>query len=529
MIYQFADFEIDTQNYRLCRAGDCIDVEPKVFDLLVYLVGHCERVITRDELLENLWPGMIVSDTSLSNRVKAARQAIGDSGQEQSFIKTIHGRGYQFIATVNDVVPSDPANAADQKSRPAQAISVEDSSIAVLPFANLSGDSDKDYFCDGITDDILTGLCRFRELLVIARGSVYQFKGTEIDPTEAALKLSVKYVLQGSLRVAGEQVRINARLIEGASGRPVWAENYDRILDDVFAVQDDVTQNIVSALARRLERSGLESAMKKSSGELTVNDLLYRARHILPDWFGSREEILQAREYYEKAAELQPDSAAAYSGLAITYCAEYPSDWTEDRAIAAQRCFEFARKAIALDDSDSNAHLALATAYRDIDEDFELSLKHMNLAISANPNDYWSYCAKCNLMTVTGEYDEGVSCGEEAIRRSPLLPDSCLRNIGLAEYLSGRYQHALGHFRESPNPEPQVEAYVAACYAQLGRTEEAFSAAQHFLELNQAQEVIDDPGDSKRWRDYWASVAHMADTDMQDQLLEGLRKAGVVN
>ena len=527
-IFRFEDFALDTRNFQLRRGGDQVEIEPKVFDLLSYLLVNRDRLVSRAELFESLWPGQVVSDTSLSNQIKAARKAIGDSGEAQSIIKTVRGRGYQFVASVEEQGPP-PGLESKVDSAAGNSVSANGLSIVVLPFSNLCGDSDKAYFCDGITEDIRTGLGRFRELLVIARGTTFQLRDNQVDPIEVAAKLGVAYLLQGSVRIDGDRVRVSVHLVDGGSGSQVWADTYDRVLDDIFAVQDDITQAIVAALGRRLEQAGREMALRKPADDLTVNDLLFRARHFFPDWHGSREEILHSREWYERALALDPDCAAASAGLAITWYAEFQAPWAEDTDLAGERSEVFARKALALDDSDSNAHLVLGLVYRDIKENVTLARKHMDLAINANPNDYWSYCSKCNLLLVTGDFEEGISCGEEAIRRNPLLPDSCLRSIGLAQYLSRRYQQAIATFEEVPSQNTIVLAYLAACHAQLDRIDEASNIASRFSTDNRAESLIENVANADSWRRFWSNIVNLKDAEMQDHLLEGLRKAGIVD
>ena len=529
MIYQFGKFAIDTRNYQLLNDGTEVELEPKVFDLLNYLIVNREKLVTRDELFENLWSGQIVSDTSLSNQIKVARRAIGDDGKSQSIIKTVHGRGYQFIAETDEIETQE--NAARQSHRQVAREKHSDSrpSIAVLPFTNLNANSEHDYISDGITEDIIIGLCRFHNLLVIARSSVFLFKGKAVDPVDVAGKLGAEYLLEGSVRIAGDRVRITTQLVDGATGNGLWAETYDRVLDDVFSVQDDVTQRIIATLATRLEKAGQKAALKKSKGNLTVHDLLLRARHYYPDWDGTQDGILWARKLYEQALDIDPDCAAAYSGIACTYNIEYLSDWSDDRDAAGERSFEYSRKALTLDDRDSNAHMILGCAYRDIKSNLDLAEAHLDKAISANPNDYWNYCCKSNLLTIAGKHDESIECAHEAIRRNPLLPNDCLTSIGFAEYFLQQYEPALASFGESLNPKPHIEAYIAACYAQLGRMDEASIASTAFCDHNRENpmiEVIDDP-DS--WCAYWSRVWHFRDPAMVDHLLDGLRKAGIVH
>ena len=529
MVYQFGKFEFDTGNYQLRNEGTTVELEPKVFDLLNYLIVNREKLVTRNELFENIWSGQIVSDTSLSNQIKAARKAIGDDGKSQSIIRTVHGRGYQFIAEIDEMQLQE--NAVQQSHRQISSQKHSDSrpSIAVLPFTNLNGDPEHEYISDGIAEDILIGLCRFHNLLVISRASVYLFKGKAIDPTVVAEKLGAEYLLEGSVRIAGDRVRITAQLIDGASGNDLWAETYDRVLDDVFSVQDDVTQRIIATLATRLEKAGREAAVKKSKANLTVHDLLLRARHCYPDWDGTQEGILRARMLYEQALELDSDCAAAYSGIACTYNLEFLSGWSVDKETAGERSFEYSRKALGLDDRDSNAHMVLGCAYRDIKSNLELAETHLNRAISANPNDYWNYCCKSNLLTLAGKFEESIECSHEAIRRNPLLPDSCLASIGFAEYFSRQYADALASFGESLNPDPHTDAYIAACYAQLGRFDEASIASTECCEHNRQNPTIEVIEDSDCWRTYWFEYWHFSDPAMVDHLLDGLRKAGIIH
>ena len=529
MIYQFGKFEVDTLNYQLRNAGSTVDLEPKVFDLLAYLISSRDKLVTREELFRNLWPGQVVSDTSLSNQIKAARRAIGDDGKRQRLIKTVHGRGYQFIAATHEQPAAGEAEIKGHLQIARERHADTRPSIAVLPFTNLNGDPAYEYISDGIAEDIMIGLCRFRNLLVIARGSVYLFKNQTIDPVEVAGKLGAEYLLEGSIRISGDRVRVTTQLVDGVSGSDLWAETYDRVLDDIFSVQDDVTQRIIATMANRLEKAGREAALKKNQDSLTVHDLLLQAKHYYPDWCGTREEILKARELYERALEIDSDCAAAYSGLACTYNLEFLSDWCEDHDTAGERSFEYARKALSLDDRDSNAHMVLGCSYRDIRADLDMAITHLDKAISANPNDYWNYCCKGGLLTMAGKLEESIECSHEAIRRSPMLPDTCLESIGLAEYFSEQYGQAILSFGESLKPKSHIDAYISACYAHLNRMQEAEIAADDFRQKNRMKPFIDEIDDPDCWCDYWDRFWHFKDPKLVDHLLAGLRKAGIVH
>ena len=219
LIYQFNQFSLDTAQYRLTKAGDSVAVEPLVFDLLVYLLENRERVVSRDELLNTLWEGKVVTDAALAARLKDARKAVGDSGSKQQVIKTLHGRGYQFVAALDEADLA-RTEAEDSTTLPLPEIP----SIAVLPFDNLSSDPEQDYFSDGIVEDVITALSHFSELFVIARNSSFSYKGKSIDTRRIARELGVRYLLEGSVRRSEKRIRISGQLVNALEGNQLWAK-----------------------------------------------------------------------------------------------------------------------------------------------------------------------------------------------------------------------------------------------------------------------------------------------------------------
>ena len=252
MRYLFEDFALDTERRELRRGDAPVAIEPQVFDLLAYVVENRQRVVSRDDLIAQVWDGRIVSESALARCINGARSAIGDSGDAQRLIKTLPRKGLRFVGAVREEhSPSGLAGASAveaEKAVPALALP-DRPSIAVLPFDNVSGDREQDYFCDGITEDIITELSRFSELFVIARNSSFQYKGKAVDVRQVGRQLDVRYVLQGSIRRGGNSVRISVQLIDAMTGTHRWAERYDRKLEDVFAVQDEVARTIVTILA----------------------------------------------------------------------------------------------------------------------------------------------------------------------------------------------------------------------------------------------------------------------------------------
>jgi TolB-like protein/Flp pilus assembly protein TadD len=403
----------------------------------------------------------------------------------------------------------------------------EKPAIAVLPFLNMSDDPGQEYFSDGITEDIITGLSRFRELFVIARGSAFAFKGQPVDVTEVAEKLGVRYVLEGSVRKAGERVRITTQLSDAAAGNHLWVESYDRVLEDVFAVQDDVAQKIISTLAVRLGEESRKRAMRKSANNLSAYECYLRGKHHFPNWQGGQENILQARGMFEQALALDPNYAPAYSGLAETWLAECWSSWTPDHDAAADNSFDCASKAVALDNRDSHGHIVLACALLFVKGNFELAELEIQKALDLNPNDYWNYCLKTEFSMCNGDFEESIYSGNEAIQRNPFLPDSCLRSMGYSEYFAQRYENAIKTFARLSEPGLDVQACIAACFAQLGRVEDAASAAAKFRELAMAK-LDDRSWDAEGWLAYWASLFTFKDPGQLSRLVDGLGKAGLI-
>jgi adenylate cyclase len=400
----------------------------------------------------------------------------------------------------------------------------EKPSVAVLPFQNLSGDLEQEYFSDGITADIIAQLSRFRSLFVIARRSSFHYKGKSPKVQDIGRELGVQYIVEGSVRRAGDRVRITAELVEAEAGTYVWAERYDRKLEDIFAVQDEVTHMIVSALAGRLEDANRKRALRKNPETLSTYDLLLRGKHRLER--GSKDDVLEARRMFEQAIERDPDYAAAYIELAETYFYEAISGWGMAPADAARRLFDLARKAAQLDDQDSRAHLCLAWAHWRVNSDYTMAQTEVEEAIALNPNDVDNYCLKGWMCTCAGDLEEGISCASQAVRHTPNMPDDCLYTRVVAEYLLGRFEQALATFGRMTHPADEVWAWIAACYAQLGRDAEARAAGAEFRKSATGSGLTSD--DAEAWDAYWLKRFPSKDAAGRKLLFEGLAKAGLM-
>ena len=267
LLYRFEKYVLDTDRRELRQGGDLVRLAPQVFDILVYLIHHRDRVISKDDLMAAVWGGRIVSESALTTRLNGARKAIGDSGEEQRLIKTLPRRGVRFVGDVRE--EKQPANtpARDMQAPIASPVSQEQPSIVILPFTNLSGDPLQDYFTDGVVEDITTELSRSSELFVIARNSSFTYKGQAVDVRAVGRDLGVRYVLEGSVRKVAQRVRITGQLIDAESGKHIWADRFESSLEDIFALQDQMAHSVVGAITPKAgagrNRAGQAKADRK--------------------------------------------------------------------------------------------------------------------------------------------------------------------------------------------------------------------------------------------------------------------------
>ncbi len=351
-------------------------------------------------------------------------------------------------------------------------------SIAVLPFENLGGDREQDYFADGISEDLITELARFQELSVVARNTTFAYKGKATNIKDVGRELGVRYVLEGSVRRAGNRVRVTAQLIDARTGHHVWAERFDRDVEDLFAVQDEVTQRIIATIAPTLEateRKRVRGADRTDN--MQAYDLALRAREF---WFRfTAEDNLEARRLYERAIELDPDFARAYAGLAWTYLTERDEGWTEDPEAALAAAAESARLAAQANPASHSAWLIQGWVQRAQGE-LERAASSIERAIELNPNDADSYIFLANSKLNLGEPAEAIALCERAIALSPHPPVWYAASYGSALYLAHRYEDAIatlqGHERM-----PMAQRFLAMSHAQLGHQAQAEEAMRAFL------------------------------------------------
>ena len=405
-------------------------------------------------------------------------------------------------------------------------------SIAVLAFTNMSGDAEQEYFSDGITEDIITELSRFRSLFVIARNSSFHYKGQSPKVRDVGRELGVQYVVEGSVRKAGNRVRVTAQLVEAASGNHIWAERYDRDLTDIFAVQDEITQMVVSNLAGGVEGATLERAKQKSTESLAAHDYVLRGDKDY--WEHTEDGVVRSRRAYLKAIELDPDYARAHAGLALTYISDWGYLWGEDPDGDLDRAFECAQNAVALDDAENRAHLVLGCvqAFR---RDYARGRASLERAVALNPNDAHVLAGLPYSFQLIGDCDAGIEMGEKALRLNPHRPSWYVIFLAEAYFTARRYEDAIATFESATDELPDTAVFLAASYAQFGEIDDARALMDDYLGsagpepwwLNVPDSTPAVNNDQTGLLRYMAYMYPYKNSDDLDHLLDGIRKAGL--
>ena len=391
-------------------------------------------------------------------------------------------------------------------------------SVAVLPFANMSGDAEQEFFSDGITEDIITELSRFPDLFVIARNSSFSYKNKSVKVQEVAADLGVRYVVEGSVRASGQRVRITAQLIEGGTGHHIWAERYDREFTDIFSVHDEITQMVASTVAGRVKLTAQDSAARRPTENVDAYTWVLRGQGVLAD---SMENNLEARRAYENAIEIDPTFARAYAGVAMCDLVDLANHWAESDEAALDHGLDRAARAVSLDHSDSRSQFLLGY-YLHMQGRLSEAKTHAERAIALNPNDADALASMGAYWHSTGEPDQAIACCKKAMRLNPYFPVWYLWHLGLAYYSSKRYEEALTALQEAVSRHPGFvfpRRALAASLAQLGRTDEAQRVVDGLL--------ADDPQASVKQRDVYVLGTASDTQPWSDHWVEGLRKAGL--
>ncbi len=491
MQFTFKDCVLDLSRRELTRGSQPVPVGPQVFDLLVYLVQNREHVVSKDSLLDAVWSGRIVSESTLTSHINAVRKAIGDSGEEQQLLRTVPRKGFRFVGDVQETQPLNGATSAgstapEEISR--SQLSLPDKpSIAVLPFQNLSGDPEQAYFADGVVEDIITALSRVRWLFVIARNSSFTYRDRAVDVKQVAQELGVRYVLEGSVRKASDRIRITGQLIEASTGAHLWADRFEGTPDDIFELQDRIAASVAGVIAPRMELAEIERAKSKPTASLNAYDCYLRGLALLHR--GSREAIEQALPLLHKSIELDPEFAAAHATAAWCYFWRKINGCTSDRARELAEGERLARRSVELGRDDAVALTRGGHALAHFSGDLDGGIALLDRAVFLNPNLASALFLGGYLRTWHGEPESAIEHFERAMRLNPVDPElyRMQAGIAMAHLFAGRVDEASAWAEKAYVNLPtfvMAVAVIAATRALAGRDEDARRAMDQMRELD---------------------------------------------
>jgi TolB-like protein len=415
LLYLFNDIILDPDRRELRRDGDAVAVEPQVFDLLEFLIRNRDHVVSRDDVLEAVWHGRIVSDATLSSRISAARAAIGDTGEEQRLIRTIARKGLRFVGEVRE----DSGTTGNAATRPLVP-PASGPAIAVLPFTNMSGDPEQDYFADGMVEDIITALSRCSGIIVIARNSSFTYKGRPVDVREVGRELGVAYVLEGSVRRAGSRLRITGQLIDAATGGHLWADRFDGEASEVFALQDDITERVVAAIEPTLELAESERRRAMPPNALDAYELLLRASS-LRDSF-TAESLKAAVGCLEQALAIDPIYAPAMAAAAYCHALRHFQGWLAPDDDYRTRAVTLAWRATELAPVDAQVLWMAAFAIWNMADEIAPARELFRRSLAINPNSAMALVLAGWIEVMSGNQAHGRELITRAQRLNPRDP-----------------------------------------------------------------------------------------------------------
>jgi len=552
-VFYINEWQIDPDALRIACGGKELRLEPRVMRVLVYLAERPREVVSRRELEDHVWTGMVVGYDALTNAITKLRKAFGDSSSEPRFIETIPKTGYRMIATVSPAAPDVPERVGQRPTMPAKRIRSrwwlavpagllvlalaafwwqdqpasglplpDQPSIAVMPFINTGNDAGQNYFIDGITDDLITDLSNVSGLFVIARNSSFAYKGKAVDVTQVARDLGVRYILQGSLRRDDEQVRINVRLMDGMTGRNLWAERYDTGLGDLFAVQDEVTRQITSALSVRLTQSERRQLTQKETLDPASYDEFLKGWERY--WRFSRDDFAVAEQHFKKALSIDPSNSRAHAALALIYWQAWRQKWHENFGNPHAGWTRARRELkLAMSNPTPLAHSTQSSMLL-INRRYEEAIAEAEKAIQLNQNHAGGYLALADALSYVGRSHEAIEAARKGMRLDPNFVAPYLLVIGRAQFDMGLYQEAVESLERAVavNPhERNARIVLLAAQGYLGESEQAARVLAALNDEHEAQALRPFTMDwlTNRW-------PYQRQLD-RDHLLAGLSKAGV--
>lgn len=544
--YRFGSFTLNLQRGCLQSEGIDLDLRPKAFEILRYLVANAGRLASKDELVQVAWPDVIVSDDSLAQCIRDIRKVLGDDGD--SFIRTVPRRGYMFVAAVGPIEPAPdaegppPSPAGWRRWWLAPAFSVvllgfatlaawatgwfgtgapaaRDGrlAIAVLPFATLGAADGEEWLGDGIADDVMTAVSRFRDITVIARNSSFRFRGEGIDSREVGRELGAEYLLQGTVRRSDDRFRITAQLVDAATGTTRWSERYDRPLADLFAIQDDVAENVAMHLVAHAKQTTATRLETRPPESLEAHELVLRGRKAYRTF--TRESSLEALALADQAIALEAANATAWELRASALLQFYIQPYGEQLSPEVlQQARAAAETSVGLDPTFATGQATLAFALMWARE-HAASLDAVSKALELNPNDIAAHATHANLLTFVGRSRDSIAAWDENLRVDPFHPALNFALKAMPHILVEEYEQALALARSCAERAQRLfpcHLYRAIAANELGLEDEAAEAVAALLDINPHF------GIARHMR-----MAPFSDRDSADRLVAHMQRAGI--
>jgi TolB-like protein len=520
-VFCFGPFRLLPRRRQLLLDGAHVRLGSRAFDVLLSLVKRKGGLATKDELMAEVWPGTVVEENNLQVQISTLRKILGGDEGSSRYLQTVPGRGYRFVARVENEAEEPPGSADEPAFVPGGMSGLpvipDKPSIAVLPFANMSGDPEQEYFADGIAEDIITALARFPSLFVIARNSSFTYKGRSVEVKMIGRELGVRYVLEGSVRRVGNRVRITGQLVQAETGMHVWAERYDGDLSDIFALQDEMTTSVVGAVVPSLQTAEIERARRKPPGSLDVYDLYLRA---LPAFYTQTHEgNRQALRFIAQALALDANFVSAVILAENCWSLQAAQGWQPSRE-AHPEVMKYARRAVQIDKDNAEALATLARRVCGVERDYDEAISLTDRAVALNPNSAVAWRQTGYALVYCGHPERALEHLRRAIRLSPRDPRSedGWTGITLALMQLERDKEAVAAGRTAvqgnPNSASAWRAFAAAL-ALSGQLTEARAALQRLLVVDPACTLTT------------MAVRYGYTDKAKARYFEGMRKAGL--
>jgi TolB-like protein/DNA-binding winged helix-turn-helix (wHTH) protein/Tfp pilus assembly protein PilF len=552
--FLIGDWLFHADLHRLECEEEAVKLEPRVAELLLFMAMRPGESISRSNLMDAVWPNMVVGDEALSNAVNKLRRALGDNHHNPLYIETIPKVGYRLIAAVripesskatSDVVTETPPSDLSRSHKwfllmavvfaiaaisvytifqvydpldEQQEIASRDVlySLAVMPFESIGDDPVQRNLADGLTEDLITDFSRLSEMLVISGTSTNHYRGKDISPQTLAEELGVDFLLKGNVRRVGDKIRVNAQLIDAKNGYNRWAERYDKGVEEIFAVQNDVTNSILTAFDLKPPSQEMERVDKASTNNLRAYDYFLEGQRLSK--IQTKESHEEARVAYRKAIEADPDYGRAYGALAYSMSVSYRRGWTNTPTETIDRAVQLGKQGVELDDSIPQTYWSLGFAYM-MKRDFEKAEKALQDAIRIAPSYADGYGLLALIKNNQGEPEKAIEYIRKGMRLNPFFTWDYYYNLGRAYYTMGRYEEAIDNLlkaKERNENVIQVRLLLAASYVNVNRLEDAQWEVEEVQFLNPAETLT-----------HTRQTIPMTNLAYLDKLISDLRKAGL--